>query len=98
MAPYGRPPNAGRGIGFSSQGKFEGPLPPASGVEDPRASWIFDGVDDDVIGDFGLCGQGAAGYELDRADPSSGTPADAIILASSENTARQLSSWCRRTC
>ena len=43
-------------------------LPPASGVEGSARQLDFDGVDDDVIGDFGLCGQGAAGYELDRAD------------------------------
>ena len=51
---------------------------------DPRAAFIFEGVDDDVIGDFGLSGGGAAGLELDAADPALGTPPHALVLASSE--------------
>ena len=46
-----------------------------------RASFIFDGVDDNVLSDFGLSGGGAAGFELDRAEPLRGTPAHALILA-----------------
>ena len=34
--------------------------------------------------DHGLCGGGAAGFELDRVDAALGTPADATVLASSE--------------
>ena len=37
------------------------------------------------IGNFGFSGGGAAGYELDRADPRLGTPENAVILAVSEN-------------
>ena len=37
-----------------------------------------------MIGDFGLSGGGAAGFELDRADPALGTPEGAIVIASSE--------------
>ena len=37
-----------------------------------------------MIGDFGLSGGGAAGFELDRADAALGTPAGAIVVASSE--------------
>jgi N,N-dimethylformamidase len=37
-----------------------------------------------VIGDFGLSGGGAAGFELDRADARLGTPAGTIVVASSE--------------
>jgi N,N-dimethylformamidase len=82
----GKPPNHVIGIGFSSQGKFEaGHFRRRPGSHDPRAAWIFEGVADEVIGDFGLSGQGAAGYELDRADHRLGTPADAIVLATSEN-------------
>src|SRR5262249_50989654 len=36
------------------------------------------------IGDFGLSGGGAAGFELDRADFELGTPPNALILARSE--------------
>ena len=38
----------------------------------------------DVIGNFGLSGGGAAGFELDRADHRLGTPPNAIVVASSE--------------
>jgi N,N-dimethylformamidase len=54
------------------------------GAKDPRAAWIFDGIDDELIGDFGLSGGGAAGFELDRADVELGTPPNAVILARSE--------------
>jgi N,N-dimethylformamidase len=47
-------------------------------------SWIFNDILDEVIGDFGLSGGGAAGFELDRADVRLGTPRNAIIVASSE--------------
>lgn len=82
----GKSPNLVLGVGFSSQGKFEsGHYRRKPGSHDPRAAWIFDGIDDEIIGDFGLSGEGAAGYELDRADPRLGTPDDAIVLATSEN-------------
>ena len=52
--------------------------------KDSRASFIFEGVDEEIIGDFGLIGGGAAGLELDRADRMLGTPPNALVLASSE--------------
>ena len=54
------------------------------GADDPRAAWIFAGVEDEILGDFGLSGGGAAGFELDRADRRLGTPPHALILATSE--------------
>jgi N,N-dimethylformamidase len=52
---------------------------------DPRASWIFEGIgQDELIGNFGLVGGGAAGLELDIYDTELGTPPDALLLASSE--------------
>ena len=81
----GRPPQRLSGVGFTSQGDFEGSYyrrrPDA---DDARAAWIFEGVDDDVLGDFGLSGGGAAGFELDRADVTLGTPRHALVLATSE--------------
>jgi N,N-dimethylformamidase len=81
----GRPPQILCGVGFSAQGLFEGSyyrrMP---GAADPRTAWIFEGVDDEILGDFGLSGGGAAGFELDRADLELGTPPDALILARSE--------------
>ena len=51
----------------------------------PECEWIFDGVgDDEIIGDFGLVGGGAAGLELDRYDLEFGTPHNAYLLARSE--------------
>jgi N,N-dimethylformamidase len=81
----GRPPQRIVGVGFSAQGLFEGSYYRRQpGADDPRAAWILEGVTDAVIGDFGLSGGGAAGFELDRADPALGTPAGAIVVASSE--------------
>lgn len=51
---------------------------------DPRAAFIFEGIgDDEVIGDFDTLnlGWGAAGYEVDRADPALGTPDHALVVA-----------------
>jgi N,N-dimethylformamidase len=87
----GRPPQMLAGVGFSGQGKFEGShyrvMP---GASDPRVAWIMEGVrmdqhgDGQTFGGFGLSGGGAAGFELDRADPVLGTPPNAVILARSE--------------
>ena len=81
-----RPPQMLAGVGFSGQGKFESTYYrrlPAS--YHPDFAWLFAGIDRDIIGDYGLSGGGAAGFELDRADPVLGTPANATILARSEN-------------
>jgi N,N-dimethylformamidase len=51
----------------------------------PETSWIFDGVgEDEVIGDFGLVGGGAAGLEIDRYAEDVGTPHQTYVLARSE--------------
>ena len=74
------------GVGFSGQGLFEGThyrLLPAA--RDPQHAWIFDGVAGETFGDYGLSGGGAAGFELDRADFTLGTPAGTTILARSED-------------
>jgi N,N-dimethylformamidase len=82
----GRPPQKLVGVGFSAQGKFESSYyRRKAGAAHPRASWIFEGVEDEILGDFGLCGGGAAGYELDRVDYRLGSPENLILLASSEN-------------
>ena len=78
-----RPPQALCGVGFSAQGQFHGSHYRRCN-HDEKWAWLFEGIDDDVIGDFGLCGNGAAGYELDRADKQLGTPGNAVVLASSE--------------
>lgn len=81
-----RPPQMLVGVGFSCQAAFESThyrRLPAS--RDARFAWMFDGIEEDVLGDYGLSGGGAAGFELDRADPMLGTPDGAVILARSEN-------------
>lgn len=81
----GRPPQRLGAVGFSSQGLFEGSYYrrlPAS--ERPEVAWIFEGVEEEKLGDYGLSGGGAAGFELDRADFELGTPKGTVILARSE--------------
>ncbi len=81
-----RPPQMLVGVGFSCQGTFESTYYrrlPAS--YESRFGWMFAGIDDDVLGDYGQSGGGAAGFELDRADAALGTPDGTVILARSEN-------------
>ncbi len=81
----GRPPNAVVGVGFSAQGfDISSYYRRRPDSDDPRAAFIFAGVPDEIIGDFGLVGGGAAGLELDCANHDLGTPANTLILASSE--------------
>jgi len=79
----GRPPQLLAGVGFTAQGQFNGSYYRRK-CFDSDYNWIFEGVDGDIIGDFGLSGGGAAGYELDRYDQRLGSPDNAVILGSSE--------------
>ena len=60
-----------------------------SGALDPRVDFIVNGISDvsqdDTWGSFGNQGGGAAGEAIDRFDLSLGSPAHAVILATSEN-------------
>ena len=78
----GRAPQALVGIGFAAQGNFFGD-PYKRVCKDPAFDWVFDGIDGDIIGDFGLSGNGAAGFELDHMDDRIGTPDSAVLLARS---------------
>ena len=82
----GRPPNLLAGNGFVSQGfDFSSYYRRQGASFDPRAAFIFEGIgEDELIGDFGLQGGGAAGWEIDRFDHDLGTPPHALCLASSE--------------
>ncbi|MBW8639049.1 LamG domain-containing protein [Hoeflea sp. WL0058] len=83
---HGRPPQSIVGCGFISEGfDLSTHYRRTQASKNPRAAFIFDGIDEDVIGDFGLQGGGAAGVEIDHADPSLGTPTHALIVASSEH-------------
>ena len=81
----GRAPNKLAGIGMVSQGfDFSAPYILSEHSSDPRAAFVFEGVQRSVIGDYGLSGGGAAGLELDATDHSQGTPPHALVLAASE--------------
>jgi N,N-dimethylformamidase len=45
---------------------------------------MWDGIGEEIIGDFGLVGGGAAGLELDAVSARRGTPPGTLVLASSE--------------
>ncbi len=82
----GRAPQYLAGVGFISQGfdhcSYYRRRPEAA---DPRIAWAFAGIDDTLIGDFGLLQGGAAGLEIDSADVRLGTPAHALVIGRSEN-------------
>lgn len=81
-----RAPNRLAGVGFISQGfdhcSYYRRLPASN---DPRAAFIFAGVTDEILGDFGALQGGSAGLEIDCVDPMLGTPPHALVVARSEN-------------
>lgn len=82
----GRPPQKIFGVGFTSEGfdcsSHYFRMPDSL---DDRVRFIFEGIEEnELIGNFGLAGGGAAGYEIDRYELALGTPPDALLLASSE--------------
>jgi N,N-dimethylformamidase len=72
-------------------GMFAAGFGPASGYSrtsesyDDDVAWVFEGIAEEVIGDFGLVLGGAAGDELDNTDPELGTPRHARVLAFSQH-------------
>lgn len=81
----GRAPNRLVDVGFAAQGDFDvsGHYVIRDGVRDSLAAFCLDGVAGPTFGDYGWLGQGAAGQEIDRADPALGTAPETIVLASS---------------
>lgn len=88
----GEAPNAlvgvgSRALGFDASSWYV--RTPAS--DDPRAAFIFEGLSREArIGDRGLLGGGAAGWEVDAADLELGTPPHALVVAHSEMHTRNL--------
>ncbi len=84
----GRPPNRLLGVGFSAQGADErapGYRKVLSDSSEGEWGFVFEGVEHpDAIGEFGLLLGGAAGNEVDRADPGRGTPSETVVLATSK--------------
>lgn len=84
----GRAPNSLVGVGFAAQGFSRSTYyRKTAQANNPRAAFVFKDVDDEIIGNFGLRGGGAAGEEIDRYDRSLGSPAHGLVLASSEDDA-----------
>ena len=88
----GRAPQRLVGVGFAAQGwtrdntcGMARPYEQSNVHNDPRFADLFAGIgENELIGDFrslGL-GDGAAGDEIDRADPELGTPPQAVVLGS----------------
>ena len=80
----GRPPQALAGVGFTAQG-FDRSLPyqVQTSAIDERSQFIIEGIDPDApLGGAGSVLGGPAGFEIDRADPGLGTPANTVLVAS----------------
>jgi N,N-dimethylformamidase len=73
------------GTGYTSHGlDVSAPYHQLPDARDPRVAFIFDGIGpQEIIGNFGLVNEGAAGPELDRIDYTLGTPPNTLLLASS---------------
>ncbi len=81
----GRSPQSIGGVGFISEGfDLSTGYRRSDAGRGARTAFVFDGVEGDWIGGFGLQGGGAAGIEIDHADTALGTPTHTVILASSE--------------
>ena len=82
----GRAPNVMCGVGFIAQGfDISSYYRRAPDADNPRAAFIFKDVPDEIIGNFGLIGGGAAGIELDCIATNLGSLPNMLRLASSEN-------------
>ncbi|KAK5065224.1 hypothetical protein LTR84_001062 [Exophiala bonariae] len=71
------------GVAFNAEGT--GPGVPYKRTESsfaPELTWMFNDIEVDLIGKFGL-GGGANGDEIDSYDIASGSPADAVVVATS---------------
>ena len=81
-----RAPQKNFGTGFTAQGfDHSSYYVQLSDAGDPACAFIMEGIGaEERIGDFGLVGGGAAGYELDRYDLLLGTPPHTRLLAYSE--------------
>ncbi len=68
-------PQCTGGVGFAVQGGFEGVgYRRTNESYDTEVAWLFQGVEGEIFGDFGLSGGGAAGFELDQVVPELGSP------------------------
>ena len=78
----GRAPQKLAATGFAAQGWDRGrPFVRTPESYDEAVSWIFEGVEGDTIGTAGLVLGAAGSDEIDRVDPSLGTPPQTVVLA-----------------
>ncbi|MDR5652037.1 N,N-dimethylformamidase beta subunit family domain-containing protein [Ruixingdingia sedimenti] len=86
----GRGPNRLFGIGFATEGFSDGKgYRRSEASHEPRFKAFFEGVDEDLLGDFGYILNGAAGDECDRFDLGNGSPAHTVILATANGFGRE---------
>ena len=75
-----RAPNKLVGVGFISQGfDASAPYRRLDASLDPRVAFMFEGIDDEVLGDFGVLEGGAAGQEIDCYDAALGSPPHGLV-------------------
>ncbi|MGY4404122.1 N,N-dimethylformamidase beta subunit family domain-containing protein [Bradyrhizobium sp. USDA 3315] len=80
----GRAPNKMLGVGFASEGWSKG-----CGYRRLEASYnspaakLFDGITEEIVGDYGYVLGGAVGDEVDRYDVTLGSPEHAYVLGTS---------------
>jgi N,N-dimethylformamidase len=74
------------GVGFTAEGAFEGTYYVRTKESfEADLAFLFEGIpSDQKIGDFGLSGGGAAGFEIDQAAVDLGTPDFVRVVAVSE--------------
>lgn len=82
----GRPPQRLVGVGFDGQVfTHSSAYRWLEGARRPGLEWLTDGLDLNApLGDAGLRGGGAAGIEVDRVEPSLGSPPDLVWLATAD--------------
>ena len=78
-------PNKLVGVGMVSQGfDISSPYFRTKQSYNKKVRFIFEGIKENKIGNFGLSGGGAAGLEIDSYNKELGSPENAIVLASSK--------------
>jgi N,N-dimethylformamidase len=73
-----------RGMGFPGSIGFTR----TADWNNPRVAFLTAGITEDVLGDYGMMGNGAAGEEIDAVDFALGTPRHALVIARSQNHPR----------
>jgi len=89
-----RPPQLLMGVGMDVPFPFSVGSVPYDRLKDsynPRATFIFDGVENKTFGDYGRIGGGAAGQETDSFSRALGSPLHALHLARSHDFSWPLS-------